>query len=109
MGVFEPAPPRGRINLGDEPEFDLGATCVKPAECIILMNGESRELQPRMMQVLVALAEARPAVVSRERLIERCWGGRIVGDNSLNRCILGLRHHAQQFVPHPSRSRLCRA
>lgn len=43
------------------------------------------------MQVLVALAQARAEVLSRERLSELCWGGRIVGDDSLNRCIQSLR------------------
>ena len=53
------------------------------------------------MQVLVALAKARPAVVSRDRLVELCWEGRIVGDDAVNRCILALRHLAQQFSPQP--------
>lgn len=44
-----------------------------------------------MMQLLVALSEADGAVVSRERLIERCWGNVVVGDDSLNRAIAGLR------------------
>lgn len=65
------------------------------------MNGDRRELQPRVMQVLVALAKARPDVVSRDRLVELCWDGRIVGDDALNRCILALRHLAQDFTPQP--------
>jgi TolB-like protein/tetratricopeptide (TPR) repeat protein len=53
------------------------------------------------MQVLVALAQARPTVVSRDKLVEQCWEGRIVGDDSLNRCILALRHLAEEFDPKP--------
>ena len=53
------------------------------------------------MQVLVALASARPAVVSRDRLVELCWEGRIVGDDAVNRCILALRHLAQELAPQP--------
>lgn len=90
-----------RIDLGHEPQFDLGEVRVKPAERSVAMNGERRELQPRVMQVLVALAKARPEVVSRDRLIEQCWDGRIVGDDALNRCILALRHLAQEFTPAP--------
>ena len=90
-----------RIDLAAELEFQLGGMQVKPAERAILMNGERRELQPRVMQVLVALAKARPEVVSRDRLIELCWDGRIVGDDALNRCVLALRHLAQDLTPQP--------
>ena len=65
------------------------------------MNGERRELEPRVAQVLVALASARPAVVSRDRLIDQCWDGRIVGDDAINRCIVALRHLAKEFSPEP--------
>lgn len=43
------------------------------------------------MQVLVALASADGAVVSRDELIERCWEGRVVGDDAINRAIGRLR------------------
>jgi Tol biopolymer transport system component len=43
------------------------------------------------MQVLVALARAHGAVVSRDELIRQCWGGRIVGDDAINRCVSKVR------------------
>ena len=91
----------GPISLAEIPEFGLGGMRVRPAELTVAINGETRELQPRVMQVLIALAEARPAVLSRERLAERCWDGRIVGDDALNRCIVALRHIAKEFSPEP--------
>ena len=96
-----PLPTANRIDLGEEPVFDLGGMGVRPAERTVILNGDRRELQPRVMQVLVALAKARPNVLSRDRLIELCWEGRVVGDDSLNRCILALRHLAQEFTPPP--------
>lgn len=90
-----------RIDLADEPDFDFGGMRVQPAERGITVNGEHRELQPRVMQVLVALAKAKGAVVSRDRLIEQCWDGRIVGDDALNRCVQSLRHLARDFTPEP--------
>lgn len=90
-----------RIDLGEEPAFDLGGMRVRPAERAVIVNGDRRELQPRVMQVLVALAKARPEVVSRDKLIELCWDGRVVGDDALNRCILALRHLAQEVTPQP--------
>ncbi len=90
-----------RIDLANERDFDIGNIRIRPAELAVIANGERHELQPRVMQVLVALAQARPSVVSRDKLIEQCWEGRIVGDDALNRCILALRHLAQEISPQP--------
>lgn len=90
-----------RINLAEVSDFDVGEMRVRPTERAIESNGQRVELQPRVMQVLVALAQARPAVVSRDKLVDLCWEGRVVGDDALNRCILALRHLAQEFTPHP--------
>jgi len=65
------------------------------------MGEDRRELEPKVAQVLVALVSAQSEVVSRDRLIEQCWDGRIVGDDALNRCIVALRHLAKQFSPEP--------
>lgn len=89
------------IDLAREPEFVLAGLRILPAERLVEKHDYRRELQPRVMQVLVALAASRPRVVSRDELVERCWGGRIVGDDALNRCILALRHLAREFDPAP--------
>ena len=96
-----PPPTSRRIDLAEEQEFDLGHMRVVPAERSVVVNGDRRELQPRIMQVLVALAKTSPDVLSRDKLVELCWDGRIVGDDALNRCILTLRHLAQDFNPQP--------
>ena len=43
------------------------------------------------MQALTALSQRVGAVVSREELILRCWGGRVVSDDAINRCIAKIR------------------
>lgn len=43
------------------------------------------------MQVLVVLHQAAGRVVSRDDLIARCWEGRIVGEDAINRVIWRLR------------------
>lgn len=90
-----------RIDLARTPPFLIGALRVIPAELAVERDAQRRELQPRVLQVLVALADSRPEVVSRDRLVERCWDGRIVGDDAINRCILALRHMADEFEPAP--------
>src|SRR3546814_9388050 len=47
------------------------------------------------MQVLRALAEARSGIVRREDLTERCWEGRIVGEDAINRVLSRLRRVAE--------------
>ena len=90
-----------RINLGECEDFELGGLRVCPAAREASRDGQRHELEPKVVQVLVALASARPKVVSRDRLIEQCWDGRIVGDDALNRCIVALRHLAKEFSPPP--------
>jgi len=90
-----------RIKLAEKPDFDLGGLRVSPARREVHMAGQRRELEPKVAQVLVALASAQPEVVSRDQLIEQCWDGRIVGNDALNRCIVALRHLAKEFSPEP--------
>jgi TolB-like protein/DNA-binding winged helix-turn-helix (wHTH) protein/cytochrome c-type biogenesis protein CcmH/NrfG len=91
-----------RVDLAATPDFDLGNVRVRPVRRQLVVAGsEIRELEPRVMQVLVALAQARGEVVSRDELNDRCWDGRIVGDDSINRCILALRRLAKSIDPPP--------
>ncbi len=79
------------IRLADEPPFRLGRLAVTPATRQVAWLDQVRTLEPRVMQVLAALAGARGAVVGRDALIQRCWDGRVVGDNAINRVIFMLR------------------
>ena len=92
---------RGPIDLSEESPFCVGRLQVRPSALSALADGRERSLQPRVMQVLIALAQARPEGVPRQTLIDRCWSGRTVGDDSINRCILALRHLSQEFEPQP--------
>ncbi len=47
------------------------------------------------MQVLVALQAAGGAMLSRDDLIARCWDGRIVGNDAIDRVIGKLRRLSQ--------------
>ncbi len=83
------------IRLAREADFRLGAMTIRPSLCEVLVGGGRQRLQPRVMQVLVALARLQDRIVSRDALIDSCWGGRIVGDDSINRCIGCLRRLAR--------------
>lgn len=77
--------------LAEVPAFTLGAARVVPSTRTVTGPGGSVQVEPRVMQVLVVLARAEGAVVTREELFGRCWGGVYVGDDSLNRAVGGVR------------------
>ena len=85
------------INLAHVPPFRLGEVEVHPAIRQLIRGETSETLEPRVMQVLVALAQAKGAVLTRDELTERCWGGRIVGENAINRVISRIRQVASDF------------
>lgn len=69
----------------------LGQSRVSPSTREVFRGNEHELLEPRLMQVLVALYQANGRVVSRDELIARCWEGRIVGEDAINRAIWRLR------------------
>ena len=81
----------GAGQLAGEPPFVLGGMTVRPATREVAGGGDVELLEPRVMQVLVALARRRGQVVSRGDLIAICWGGVAVSDDAINRCIQMLR------------------
>ena len=83
------------IDLAREADFRLGGLSVSPSSREVTREGEREALEPRVMQVLVALYRANGAVVSRDELITRCWEGRIVGEDAINRAIWRLRKLAE--------------
>ena len=89
------------IELAQEADFDLGSLRVRPARCEVEWNDVSRTLQRRVMQVLVALAQARGSVVSQNDLVARCWRGLSVSDDAIYRCISKLRKLAANFPDAP--------
>jgi DNA-binding winged helix-turn-helix (wHTH) protein len=81
--------------LAARQDFELGEALVSPSTRVIQGPGGEADIEPRVMQALVALWESAGAVVTREMLFDRCWGNAYVGDDSLNRAIAGVRRVAK--------------
>ena len=64
---------------------------VLPDRREVLADGRPVKLGGRAFDVLIALIEARGAVVSKEALMARVWPGRIIEENSLASQIAALR------------------
>ena len=58
----------GKVDLAHEPRFVLGVLDVDPGTRLVVEAGNRQTVEPRVMQVLVALARAKGAIVTRDEL-----------------------------------------
>jgi DNA-binding winged helix-turn-helix (wHTH) protein/TolB-like protein/Tfp pilus assembly protein PilF len=73
------------------PRLHIGDWGVDPAANELARTGETVRIEPKAMQVLIALADGSGRVVSREELLARVWPGVVVGDEALTQTIIKLR------------------
>jgi Tol biopolymer transport system component/DNA-binding winged helix-turn-helix (wHTH) protein len=84
--------------------FRVGEWVVRPDLNSLSRDGVEHHLEPKVMLVLLALAEHPNHVISKEDLIAAVWPDTFVGDDVLTRCISILRRvteddaHAPHFV-----------
>ena len=86
-------------DLGLRPDFRLGPMAISPSRRHVEGPTGQIQVEPLIMQVFLLLLDARGAVVTRNELFDQCWGGVIVGDDSLNRAIAGVRRIAAEMGP----------
>jgi transcriptional activator of cad operon len=84
--------------VGTEPPLEpgnaglrIGDWTVEPALDQLSSTGRTVKLEPKVMSVLVCLADRAGQVVSREALLSAAWPGVVVGDDSLTQVIIKLR------------------
>ena len=73
--------------------FRIGEWQVWPEEGRIAGPDGPQHIEPKVMDVLVCLANRAGRVVPRETLLAEVWEGRAVSDEPLSRCIAELRRH----------------
>jgi DNA-binding winged helix-turn-helix (wHTH) protein/TolB-like protein/tetratricopeptide (TPR) repeat protein len=71
--------------------FRLGEWTVEPDLNRVTRNGRTVHLRPKVMDVLVCLAEHPGEVVSKESLIDTVWSKAFIGDSALAVAIFELR------------------
>ena len=81
--------------LPDRSGFRIGSTLILPASREVSGPAGATTVEPRVMQVLVALADAGGEVVTRTELFRICWDGQFIGDDALNRAIGEVRKVAR--------------
>jgi DNA-binding winged helix-turn-helix (wHTH) protein/Tol biopolymer transport system component len=80
--------PQARLMNG---EFRIGPWLVQPSLNVISEDGTTVHLEPKVMEVLVCLAQCAGEPVPREELIRTVWPGTFVTDDVLKRCVSELR------------------
>ena len=84
-------------------DFRLAGRVVKPSLNRVVQGDATLQLEPKIMQVLVALAERPGEVVTRERLFRDVWEGAYVTEDVLTRAVGELR---RVFEDDPARPRV---
>src|SRR5437899_2095684 len=72
-------------------DFQLGAWMVQPSLNTVSRNGKTTRLEPKMMEVLVCLAEHTGEVVPKGKLLQAVWPDTFVSDDVLKRSVSELR------------------
>lgn len=69
----------------------IGKWKVEPEVNRIAQGDEVVQLEPKVMHVLLCMAERPGKTVTKERFMEEVWAGTVVTDDVLSRCISELR------------------
>lgn len=82
--------------------FRVGTWLVQPRRNRITRNDQTIALEPKVMEVLVVLAEQAGEVVTRDELLEAIWAELVVTEEALTRCISALRIAFGDDYQHPT-------
>ncbi|MEW6982669.1 winged helix-turn-helix domain-containing protein [Colwelliaceae bacterium 6471] len=64
---------------------------IEPSQSVIIENNETRNVQPKVMEVLTYLCSKAEQLVSADELIKVCWPNQYIGDSPLHKCIAQIR------------------
>jgi DNA-binding winged helix-turn-helix (wHTH) protein/tetratricopeptide (TPR) repeat protein len=86
-------------DLASRADFQVDSLAVSPARRLLEGAGGEAHLEPLIMQVLLLLLDGRGRVVTRDELFDQCWGGVMVGDDSLNQAVAKVRRNLEKTAP----------
>ena len=75
--------------------FTIGDWEVLPARGVLRQADTEIHPEPKVFEVLMALAQRDGDLVTRDELVDEVWGGRPTSDEPVNRCLSQLRGHLQ--------------
>jgi DNA-binding winged helix-turn-helix (wHTH) protein len=81
-------------DLAVRDDVRVGPLRISPSRRLVEGPAGKLNLEPLIMQVFLLLLDHDGRVVTRTELFDQCWGGAMVGDDSLNRAIGKVRRIA---------------
>ena len=72
-------------------EFYVGNYRIDMARSQIVTQDDILSMEPKVLQVLLILAENQGQVVPHDVILNKVWPGTVVGSNAIQRCIVQLR------------------
>ncbi len=82
-------------------DFRVGTWPVQPSLDAIARDGATIHLEPKVMEVLVCLAQYAGELLSKEKLLQTVWADTFVTDDVLTRSISELRRAFQDDAREP--------
>lgn len=89
------------LTSGNE-NLQVGEWTVTPALNLLQSGSKTLKLEPKVMSVLVYLADRPGQVVSREALLSGVWSGMVVGDDALTQAVIKLRKAIGDVAERPT-------
>ncbi|MFT7559988.1 MAG: DNA-binding winged helix-turn-helix (wHTH) protein [Flavobacteriales bacterium] len=78
--------------------FNLQGIIVCADQNTLSYDRKTIKLQPKVMEVLCYLAQNSDRVVSIDELIAALWGGAVVSNHAVQRCISNIRKHLTKLL-----------
>lgn len=90
-----------RHTLGQEHTLEVGSLCIERRTRTVTRAGQVVELTPAGYQLLLALAEAHPRVLTRSELTHVLWGGEPPDSDALRTHLYQLRQRLDKPFAQP--------
>jgi len=74
---------------------------IDPPACLISLDEKKVHLEPKVMDLLVFMANNPEQVHSRDELLDHVWQGMVVSDEALTNAIIKLRKAFNDDARHP--------
>src|SRR5687768_14689068 len=86
IGKIDEAP-GDRVARKGPANFSAGEALIQPSLNRISIRGRIAQVEPKVMQVLILMAERPGTVISRETFLDTVWAGTVADDYLLNRAV----------------------
>lgn len=73
-------------------KFSFGDVTVDPQSNLITVVGKEKRLEPKLIALLMYLAQHSRQVITRQQITDTIWAGVIVGEESITQAIFSLRN-----------------